>query len=69
LNLEVPADSSYAVAYQLSDGTGEWHVQSGARRGTLSIEASSRTASQSETQAKADAQAAFFGAVFSRAGK
>ncbi|KRE91416.1 hypothetical protein [Arthrobacter sp. Soil764] len=69
LTTTIPADSSYAVAYQLSDGTGEWHVQSGARRGTLSIEASSRTASQSETQTKADAQAAFFGAVFERAGK
>ncbi|MGN7150870.1 hypothetical protein ACTHQ6_17930 [Arthrobacter sp. SAFR-179] len=69
LTTTIAADSSYAVAYQLSDGTGEWHVQSGARRGTLSIEASSRTASQSETQAKADAQAAFFGAVFERAGE
>ncbi|MDQ0767598.1 hypothetical protein QF031_000347 [Pseudarthrobacter defluvii] len=69
LTMALPADASYAVAYQLSDGTGEWHVRSGARRGTLSIEASSRTAAQSETQAKADALAAFFGAVFSRAGK
>ena len=64
----IAADSSYAVAYQLPDGTGEWHVQCGARRGTLSIEANSRTASQAETQAKADALATFFGSVFSRAG-
>lgn len=69
LNVAVAADSSYALAYQLSDGTGEWHVRIGARRGTLSIEAGSRTASQSATQAKADALAAFFGTVFSRAGK
>ncbi|GGI01897.1 hypothetical protein ACFFGR_01955 [Arthrobacter liuii] len=69
LNVAVAADSSYALAYQLSDGTGEWHVRMGARRGTLSIEAGSRTASQSATQAKADALAAFFGTVFSRAGK
>lgn len=69
LNLGVSADSSYAVAYQLSDGTGEWHVQAGARRGTLSIEASSRTPSQSGIQAKAETFAAFFGAVFSHAGR
>lgn len=69
LNLGVAADSGYAVAFQLSDGTGEWHVRSGARRGTLSVEAGSRTASQQETQAKADALAAFFSTVFSRAGK
>ncbi len=69
LTSTIAADSSYAVAYQLSDGTGEWHVRCGARRGTLSVEASSRTASQSETQAKADALASFFNAVFSRAGK
>ncbi|ELT45653.1 hypothetical protein G205_04221 [Arthrobacter nitrophenolicus] len=62
------ADSSYALAYQLPDGTGEWHVRSGARRGTLSVEAESRTLSQAETQAKADGLAAFFGNVFSRAG-
>jgi hypothetical protein len=62
------ADASYAVAYQLPDGTGEWHVRSGARRGTLSIEAESRTLSQAETQAKADALAAFFGNAFARAG-
>lgn len=65
----ITADSRYAVAYQLSDGTGEWHVQSGARRGTLSVEAAGRTASQAEAQSKADALASFFAAVFSRAGK
>ena len=69
LTTAITADSTYSVAYQLSDGTGEWHIRCGARRGTLSIEASSRTASQSETQAKADALVSFFNAVFSRAGK
>lgn len=65
----IAADASYAVAYQLSDGTGEWHVRSGARRGTLSIEAAGRTASRADIQAKADALAAFYGSVFARAGK
>ncbi|BCW80206.1 hypothetical protein NicSoilC5_22250 [Arthrobacter sp. NicSoilC5] len=65
----ITADSSYAVAYQLSDGTGQWHVRCGARRGTLSIEAASGTASQAEAQSRADALASFFDAVFSRAGK
>lgn len=69
LTSTITADSTYAVAYQLSDGTGEWHIRCGARRGTLSVEASSRTASQSGTQAKADALASFFDAVFARAGK
>lgn len=65
----IAADASCAVAYQLSDGTGEWHVRSGARRGTLSIEAASRTASRADIQAKAEALAAFYGSVFARAGK
>ncbi|MFF1883525.1 hypothetical protein ACFVVC_18875 [Pseudarthrobacter sp. NPDC058196] len=69
LNLGIAADSSYALAYQLSDGTGEWHVRAGARRGTLSIEAASRTTSQPATQSKADALAAFFETVFARAGR
>ncbi|WP_457946605.1 hypothetical protein ACTAQI_13765 [Pseudarthrobacter sp. alpha12b] len=69
LTTAITADSSYAVAYQLSDGTGAWHVRSGARRGTLSIEAAGTVASQPDTQAKADALEAFFGAVFSRFGK
>jgi hypothetical protein len=64
----VAADSSYAVAYQLSDGTGEWHIRVGARKGTLSVEASSRTTSQAEVQATADALAAFIGRVFAKAG-
>lgn len=68
LKAGIDADASYAVVYRLSDGTGEWHVRSGARRGTLSIEASSRTTSQGETQAIADGHVAFFGKVFARAG-
>ncbi|HKU02368.1 MAG TPA: hypothetical protein VJQ80_06115, partial [Arthrobacter sp.] len=69
LDTGITADSSYAVAYQLSDGTGQWHVRCGARRGTLSIEAGSGTASQAEAKAKAGELASFFNAVFSRAGK
>lgn len=68
LNVTVAADSSYAVAYQLSDGTGEWHIRVGARKGMLSVEASSRTTSQAEVQATADALAAFIGRVFAKAG-
>jgi hypothetical protein len=52
----------------LSDGTGEWHVRAGARKGTLTVEASSQRYSQAEAQATADGFAAFFGSVFSRAG-
>ncbi|MHC6228559.1 hypothetical protein ACX5I6_01995 [Arthrobacter sp. MMS24-T111] len=69
LNLGIAADQSYALAYQLADGTGEWHVRAGARRGTLSIEAAGRTTSQSASQSKADALAAFFGTVFEHAGR
>jgi hypothetical protein len=68
LNTALAADASYAVAYQLSDGTGEWHVRAGARKGTLTVEASSQRYSQAEAQATADGFAAFFGSVFSRAG-
>ena len=68
LNVTVAADSSYAVAYQLSDGTGEWHVRAGARKGSLSVEANTRTTSQDQAQATADRLASFFGSVFSSAG-
>lgn len=68
LNAALTADSSYAVAYQLADGTGEWHVRAGARRGTLSVEASSTISSEAETQATADRLMAFFGRVFANAG-
>ena len=68
LNTAITADSSYAVAYQLSDGTGQWYVRAGARRGTLSVEASSWTPSQAEAQATVDGFAAFFQQVFSNAG-
>ncbi|MCY1225362.1 hypothetical protein D9M72_375530 [compost metagenome] len=68
LNTTIAADSSYAVAYQLPDGTGEWHVRAGARKGTLSVEANTRTSSQAAAQATADGLAAFFGSVFSHAG-
>lgn len=67
LNTTLAADSSYAVVYQLSDGTGEWHVRAGARRGSLSVEAS-RASSPSEAQATADGLDTFFGKVFSNAG-
>lgn len=68
LNSAIAADSSYAVAYQVSDGTDEWHVRAGARKGTLSVEAGSQTSSLAEAQATADRLAAFFGSVFSNAG-
>lgn len=68
LNTTIAADSSYAVAYQLSDGTGEWHVRAGARKEMLSVEANTRTSSQDEARATADRLAAFFGSVFSNAG-
>jgi hypothetical protein len=68
LNATIAADSSYAVAYQLSDGTGEWHVLVGARKGTLSVEATTRTSSQAGAQSTADGLAAFIGRVFSSAG-
>ncbi|MFF1386126.1 hypothetical protein ACFVWT_21465 [Arthrobacter sp. NPDC058288] len=68
LDTTIAADSSYALAYQLPDGTGEWHVRAGARKGTLSVEADTRTSSQAEAQATADGLATFFGKVFSNAG-
>lgn len=68
LNTTLAADSSYAIYYQLSDGTGEWHVRAGARKGTLSVEAHTRTSSQAGTQAAADRLSAFIGSVFSNAG-
>ena len=68
LNTAMAADSGYAVAYQVSDGTGEWHVRAGARKGSLSVEAGSQTSSLAEAQAKAEEFAAFFGSVFSNAG-
>ncbi|WP_324643200.1 hypothetical protein [Pseudarthrobacter sp. LT1] len=66
--IDVMADARYAVTYQLSDGTGEWHGRSGARKGTLSVEASCVAASEPEVRAKTEALAVFFTSVFTRAG-
>ena len=66
--IDVMADARYAVTYQLSDGTGEWHGRSGARKGTLSVEASCVAASEPEVRAKTEALAVFFTSVFARAG-
>ena len=68
LSVSIPAEATYAVAYQLSDGTGEWHVRAGARRGSLTVEANGRTPSQAEAQAGADRLTAVFGSVFANAG-
>ncbi|WP_254362909.1 hypothetical protein [Pseudarthrobacter phenanthrenivorans] len=68
LTVSLAADASYAVAHQLSDGTGEWHVRAGARKGMLSVEASTRLNAQTEAQATADGLMEFFGKVFSSAG-
>lgn len=66
--IDVMADARYAVTYQLSDGTGEWHGRSGARKGTLSVEASCVAATEPEVRAKTEALAVFFTSVFARAG-
>ena len=68
LGVSIPAEATYAVAYQLSDGTGEWHVRAGARRGLLTVEANGKAPTQAEAQASADRLTAVFGSVFSNAG-
>lgn len=68
LSVSIPAEAAYAVAYQLSDGTGEWHVRAGARRGPLTLEANGKAPSQAEAQASADRLTGVFGSVFSNAG-
>lgn len=68
LSVGLAADSSYAVAYQLPDGTGERHVMVGARKGTLTVQASVIKYSDAEVQSGADGLAAVISQVFARAG-
>ena len=68
LSLGIAADSGYAVAYQLSDGTGERHVLVGARKGTLTVEASVIKFSDADVRSGADGLAAVIGQVFAKAG-
>ncbi|MET3952176.1 hypothetical protein [Arthrobacter sp. UYEF36] len=67
-SVDIAADSSYAVVYQLSDGSGERHVMVGARKGTLTVEASVIRFTDAEVQSGADGLAAMIGQVFARAG-
>ena len=66
--VDIAADSSYAVAYQLSDGTGERHVLVGARKGTLIVQSSVIKFTDAEVQSGAEGLAAMIGQVFAGAG-
>ncbi|AOT05333.1 hypothetical protein ASPU41_04090 [Arthrobacter sp. U41] len=68
LTMAVTGDSSYAVAYQLADGTGQWHVLLGARKGTLAVEASTIRSSEADAQPAADVLGGVIGQVFAKAG-
>lgn len=59
-------DSRYAVSYQLSDGTGEWHVRSGAREGSVSVEVAGRTRSQDGVKQLAESQASFVATILAK---
>jgi hypothetical protein len=61
-------DAAYALAYELTDGTGEKHIIVGARRGTLSVEASDVVRSDGDVQPAADALTALLSQVFAKAG-
>lgn len=60
-------DAAYAVRYQLSDGTGEIHVLVGARRGSLTVEASDIAHSEGEVQTSAAALTALVDQAFAKA--
>ena len=68
LNVSTAADSSYAVAYQLGDGTGQWHVLAGARKGTLVAEANAVKSAEADVQPAADVLAGVIGQVLAKAG-
>lgn len=68
LSVSTTADSSYAVAYQLGDGTGQWHVLAGARKGTLVAEANTIESAEADVQPAADVLAGVLGQVFAKAG-
>lgn len=61
-------DAAYALTYRLSDGTGEIHVIMGARRGTVTVEATDLAHSDGEVQALANGLVALINQVFSAAG-
>ena len=68
LGLVDAGDAKYAVAYQLSDQTGQWHVLVGTRKGTLAVEASTIKSSEADAQPAADVLAGVIGQVFTKAG-
>lgn len=68
LSVGTAADSGYAVAYQLGDGTGQWHVLAGARRGTLVAEANTIKSAEADVQPAADALAGVIAQVLAQAG-
>lgn len=61
-------DAAYSVVHELSDGTGEKHLSIGARRGTLTVEATDLVRSDAEVQPAADALTALINQVFAKAG-
>jgi hypothetical protein len=68
LGVTLAGDASYAVVYDLPDGTGEKHLLVGARRGTLSVEANDLRRSETEVQPAAEALAGLVNRVFAEAG-
>lgn len=66
VNSPLKGDSRYAVSYQLSDGTGEWHVRSGARKGSVSVEVAGRARSQDGIKQLAESQASFVTTILAR---
>lgn len=68
LSVSAAADSSYAVAYQLGDGTGQWHVLAGARKGTLVVEANAIKSAEADVQPAADVLAGTIAQVVAKAG-
>lgn len=68
LDVSTAADSSYSVAYQLDDGTGQWHVLAGARKGTLVAEANAVRSAEADVQPAADVLASVIAQVLAKAG-
>lgn len=61
-------DTAYALVYELTDGTGEHHIIVGARRGSLTVEASDLVRADAEVQISADALTALVNQTFAKAG-
>ncbi|WP_157356933.1 hypothetical protein [Arthrobacter sp. U41] len=71
LAVQLDADSSHAFRYQAPDGSGRSYVRLGARKGTLSVEASTMTyrpLAEGEVQAAVDAATTVIEQVFAKAG-